>query len=238
MMLKFLANTLEQLDLALDQLAIADTNYKRFTLMLVDNVVELTLHRHAQDISNEQKYFKYSKKPPYPPEIIQAALGQSFEAKAKFAQKSGLLTPIETQSIVTLHSFRNEVYHQGIAHEPILPAISLFYFKSACHFLGNLKIGGVTWRMGEPIPHRAKKYLGPNPSWTIRDSFPAASPPPVKGVRHDILTSHSPRAEWSLQARALTIRPSGGPTSHRGDAALDQNLSHALSDCGWLSLFL
>lgn len=35
--------------LALDQLAVNDVNYKRFTLMLVDNVVELTLHKHASE---------------------------------------------------------------------------------------------------------------------------------------------------------------------------------------------
>jgi hypothetical protein len=44
-MLKVLVNVLEQMDLALDQLAVNDVNYKRFTLMLVDNVVELTLHQ-------------------------------------------------------------------------------------------------------------------------------------------------------------------------------------------------
>jgi hypothetical protein len=37
------------MDLALDQLAVNDINYKRFTLMLVDNVVEITLHQHASD---------------------------------------------------------------------------------------------------------------------------------------------------------------------------------------------
>lgn len=44
-MIQFLSDNIDQLDLALDQLVIADRNYDRFAFMLVDNVVELTLHR-------------------------------------------------------------------------------------------------------------------------------------------------------------------------------------------------
>jgi hypothetical protein len=44
-MLQFFADQIDQLDLCLDQLAIRDRNFDRFALMLVDNVVELTLHR-------------------------------------------------------------------------------------------------------------------------------------------------------------------------------------------------
>ena len=52
-MIQFLADNIDQLDLALDQLAIHDRNFDRFAFMLIDNVVELTLHRHAQDKANE-----------------------------------------------------------------------------------------------------------------------------------------------------------------------------------------
>ena len=43
-MLKFLANNIEQLDLALEHCEKSDANNARFALMLVDNVVEFTLH--------------------------------------------------------------------------------------------------------------------------------------------------------------------------------------------------
>ena len=39
-MIQFLADNIDQLDLALDQLAVADRNFDRFALMLVDNVKE------------------------------------------------------------------------------------------------------------------------------------------------------------------------------------------------------
>ena len=40
-MLQFVADQIDQLDLALDQLSVRDRNFDRFALMLVDNVVEL-----------------------------------------------------------------------------------------------------------------------------------------------------------------------------------------------------
>ena len=42
-MIQFLADGIDQLDLALDQLVVRERNFDRFALMLVDNMVELTL---------------------------------------------------------------------------------------------------------------------------------------------------------------------------------------------------
>jgi hypothetical protein len=53
-----MADHIDQLDLALDQLAVGDRNFDRFALMLVDNVVELTLHQFAQDKANEKRLAK------------------------------------------------------------------------------------------------------------------------------------------------------------------------------------
>jgi hypothetical protein len=44
MEIRFLANIIDQLDFALDHLALADVNYKRLALMLIDNAKELALH--------------------------------------------------------------------------------------------------------------------------------------------------------------------------------------------------
>ncbi len=43
-MLRFLANNLEQLDLAQEHVSTGDANKARFGLMLTDNAVEITLH--------------------------------------------------------------------------------------------------------------------------------------------------------------------------------------------------
>jgi hypothetical protein len=48
-MLRFLADNIEQVDLALEHVAKGDANNARFGLMLLDNVVEITLHQIAKD---------------------------------------------------------------------------------------------------------------------------------------------------------------------------------------------
>jgi hypothetical protein len=173
-MTQFLANVLEQMDLALDQLAVNDANYKRFTLMLVDNVVELTLHQYASDKSSANERWGPLLKPKYPPKLVAAAMGQNFDDKAKLAAETGLISKIVKDTIVILHSFRNEVYHRGIAHENILPAISLFYFQNACDILGQYKPSVYSWGTRNSIPHRAKKYLGANPFMKLPELFSLA----------------------------------------------------------------
>ena len=61
-MLKFLANNSEQLDLALEHCEKGDANNVRFALMLVDNVVEITLHQIANDKRQDRELWKYRDK--------------------------------------------------------------------------------------------------------------------------------------------------------------------------------
>lgn len=59
-MIQTLADHIDQLDLALDQLALHDRNFDRFALMLIDNVVELTLHTHARDRAAENRMLAHA----------------------------------------------------------------------------------------------------------------------------------------------------------------------------------
>jgi hypothetical protein len=172
-MLRFLANSLEQMDLALDQLAVNDVNYKRFALMLVDNVVELTLHQYAIEQSNWNRMFQMLP-PKYPPKLVADALGQYFDAKVKLAAESGYIAAHLKDTFNILHSFRNEVYHRGMTHEEILPAVSLFYFQNACQLLETFAPGVFSYSERQRIPHRAQKYLGVRPSHTSLNDFKAA----------------------------------------------------------------
>ena len=90
-MIRFLADNIDQFDLALDQLAVSDRDFDRFALMLVDNVVELTLHRFVQDRASENEMWGRIDKPKHDPKVIEKALGlgQDFDNKAKAARKLG-----------------------------------------------------------------------------------------------------------------------------------------------------
>jgi hypothetical protein len=174
-MMQFLANVLEQMDLALDQLAVNDINYKRFTLMLVDNVVELTLHQHASKIAAQNKMWgQVRRKSKHPPKLIEAALGQNFDDKVKLAAHTELITNTVKDTILILHSFRNQVYHRGMTHEAILPGISLFYFQNACDLLQRFRPDYYSWGSKDSIPYRARKYLGSKPLMNLDKIFPEA----------------------------------------------------------------
>jgi len=162
-MSRFLANIIDQMDLALDNLAIDDVSYKRFSLMLVDNAVELMLHEFAKDKSKENRMWGSFGASPNDPKLVSAALGQYFEPKVKLARTANLVTQEIGDTIVILHSFRNQVYHQGLQHEGILAAIAIFYFRVACTVLAACEPNWLSWGSNQGIPYRARSCLGNSP---------------------------------------------------------------------------
>jgi hypothetical protein len=165
----FLASIIEQMDLALDQLALNDANYQRFALMLVDNAMELTLHRYANDKYNENEMWGKLSEPRHDPKAVATAMGQHFESKVKLARVTGLIDQSACNSIITLHSFRNQIYHRGVCYEKILAALSLFYFKIACDVFEKYSPPWYSWSSGQTITHRARKYLGNKPLNNIQE---------------------------------------------------------------------
>lgn len=159
-MIQFLADNIDQLDLALDQLSVSDRNFDRFALMLVDNVVELTLHRFIQDKSSENDMWGRRNKPEHDPKIIEKGLGQNFSNKAKAARELGLLNDSLCESILNLHSFRNTSYHQGLRHEGILHSLAIFYFRNACEVLKAYEPAWWGWSSDDQFSYRARKYIG------------------------------------------------------------------------------
>lgn len=170
-MLSFLATTIEQMDLALDQLALDDINYKRFALMLVDNVVELVVHNHAKAKHNENEMWKRFREPEHDLALVAKAMGQNFSPKIKLAVETNLFAENVGESIIILHSFRNQLYHAGMSHESILPHLASFYFNIACEVLENYSPAFIGWGSNQKIPHRAKKYLGSNPFMNAKEVF-------------------------------------------------------------------
>ena len=159
-MIQFLSDNIDQLDLALDQLAISDRNFDRFALMLIDNIVELTLHRYAQDIANVNEMRARWGGQESNQNVIMKALGQNFDAKVKAASKTGLIDKDMCGSILNLHSYRNTTYHKGLRHEKILHSLALFYFRNACEILKAYEPELWGWCSTDRISHRAMKYIG------------------------------------------------------------------------------
>jgi hypothetical protein len=159
-MIQFLADNMDQLDLALDQLSFRDRNFDRFALMLIDNVIELTLHQFVKDKASENGLFEKLNKPKYDSNEIQRAIGPNFDNKVKFAAKYSLISNEICESILYIHTYRNTAYHQGLRHEEILHSLAVFHLINACTLLINYKPRIWCWSSKDKLSHRARKYLG------------------------------------------------------------------------------
>ncbi len=158
-MLLFLASVLEQLDVALEHVTKRDVHNARFSLMLTDNAVELVLHQIAKSKSSDLKSWFYKRDEYSHTKELEDALRRSFEAKVKFAKLEGKLDEETAQTISIIHQYRNEVYHVGLQHEAILPALAAFHFDAACRFIGTFDPRGLGWGSNMVLPERARKYF-------------------------------------------------------------------------------
>ncbi len=158
-MILFLATVIEQLDLALEHISKGDVHNARFGLMLTDNAIELVLHQIAKDKARECEFRSYLQKVCKHQSALNKALGRSFEHKVKFGRLEGHLGDEAAETIRTLHSYRNEVYHVGLQHERILPALSHFYLDVVCSSLATFEPRYLSWGPDLKLPARAQKYF-------------------------------------------------------------------------------
>lgn len=158
-MLLFLAGVVEQLDLALEHIGKRDAHNARFGLMLTDNAVELLLHQIVKDKRAEAASWRYQDKPyPYESQLRKAFLG-SFSDKVAFARIEGTLDDESARTFNTLHNYRNDVYHAGLAHEGILLALARLYFNTSCAYISRYEPMGIGWASDQTMPERAQKYF-------------------------------------------------------------------------------
>ncbi|PTV70222.1 hypothetical protein [Agrobacterium pusense] len=156
--LSFYAALLDQMDLALEHLDKGGVHDARFALMLTDNAVELAIHKLATEKHSDLMSWSRLEKYPHKQELVEA-VGQSFDAKLKFARIESMVTDEQARTVAIMHEFRNELYHVGLQHEPILPAIASFYFWFACDILQAFPGRGLYSGNKMVIPERAKKYF-------------------------------------------------------------------------------
>jgi hypothetical protein len=151
---------IEQLDLAAKQFDRASSAYARFALILTDNVLELMLHRFAEQELKWDEMWRSLGKQKYSDDERTRVLGQHFEEKPKFARKLGVLSDDEMTFVLICHRYRNELYHRGIVHESVIFDIAWQYHDVVCDLMPRLQKGSYRWRMGESISAVVKTYCG------------------------------------------------------------------------------
>lgn len=150
---------IEQLDLAAEQLAKTTPAYSRFALLLADNAVELLLHQLAEHVLLSDANPLYLGEPKYPAEERRSVLGQHFDVKVKFAHRTGYVDEDQRDFILFAHRYRNELYHVGIRHEPILHALAWEYHRLACDLLPLIQ--DMSWSSNVTPSTAVVRHVGP-----------------------------------------------------------------------------
>jgi hypothetical protein len=145
---------IEQLDLAAVQLHQDNPAYRRFALILTDNVVELLAYNRCKSELN-----LYCGR--YPTKTRVGVLGNDFHAKLSFLATLGLLPQDELAFVGAAHEYRNESYHTGIVHDDIFHALAWHYHAVACELFVRLRPGsGFLWSESVRPSAVAAKHLG------------------------------------------------------------------------------
>jgi hypothetical protein len=158
-MLLFLANLIEQIDVAVEHLEKGDANNARFALMLSDNAVELMPHRMAQDEKRKLKNYPHSGTTNPHKTALNRAQGRHFDEKVKFAKLTARLSEDQADILTIAHAIRNEIYHVGVQHEAILRAVAGLHIKTVCDFFFAHSPISMSWNSNQRLPDRAKAYF-------------------------------------------------------------------------------
>lgn len=175
-MLAFLANLLDQMDLALEHIKKGGVHDARFGLILVDNSIELAMHELATTKNEKLNRLSHVIETYPHRKDLEEATGHVFEAKLKFAKLGGLITEEQSRTISLVHDIRNELYHVGLQHEEILPSLACFYFSTVCDILSRYPINGFGYSYGIKLSERSRKYLTSRGKYSPAeaDDFPKA----------------------------------------------------------------
>lgn len=227
-MLRFLAHTLEQLDLALEHVLKGDAHSARFPVMLTDNALELVLHQFASDERRERSAL-WKREKTYDDAVeLEAALGRHFDAKLRFAKPRLPLSDEEAQTIAICHDLRNDVYHIGLQHEAVLPAIAGLYFVCAASVLQRYKPAFLSYSPNMVMPERSRKFFEQQPfGLRAREDFQkgcralAAQAGFAGGRFIEALADHLAEI-IEQQDSVIEIVATGGPNQTSRDEAVTQ----------------
>jgi hypothetical protein len=196
--MRYAKTCIEQLDLAAVQLHQDNPAYRRFALILTDNIVELMCHMCHQKC--EDQFWGVGVIPGFEVRLEEKeyVLGSDFAAKVNFLRRHDLITQDEQVFMSAAHNYRNESYHTGIVHDDIMHALAWHYHKIACELFGRLRprvFGGSPDREWSAA---IKKHCGEHPFQSMMDgdgfftaaqSLAAARPTPQPNLSDVLATS-------------------------------------------------
>lgn len=136
--MKYFHTCVEQLDMAAQQLSYQNAVADRLALILVDNIVELMVHRRCGDVFWADTMWQEIGDRKYSPSKRQEVLGEHFDPKVSFLKSLGLVTDDERIFCQNAHKFRNEAYHIGMLHEDVIHELAWNYHGLACELFSRI----------------------------------------------------------------------------------------------------
>jgi hypothetical protein len=154
--LKFFSTIIEQLDMALAEIAVDQPINSRLALILIDNATELLIHRSCEQYAARGAG---KDKTPLSPKMRREATGDHFEPKLAVMRHVDAITEDERRFIAIAHAYRNELYHVGLRHEEVLRPIAQHYFQLACAFLPKMGPRSIGWGPDFKLSERVRRYV-------------------------------------------------------------------------------
>jgi len=197
---KTLTTYVEQLDRAAEELRGGTDVGNRLALILVDNVIELLLHRYCESRFGWQTLLTLHKPSQrYSRAAKTRVLGNRFDEKVKFVKAEERLSEIEAYFINLCHKYRNEAYHVGLSRENVLLPVASLYHELAVELF--IRLDTKTRGHGRKIevPERVAKHAPPSWSTGYVDLYDTA--PIAKSL--DSARPALPRSAGAFYADAL-----------------------------------
>jgi hypothetical protein len=140
--MRFATLIVEQLDRAATELAVNHPLNARMALILIDNAVELIIHRRCESLVRSDRK---SGAPKLTAANRRSILGHYFGEKIKFLEKMTAISDVERHFIGELHAHRNTLYHVGLSDDDIIRPLAVAYFRLTCDLLHRLDNRTLGW---------------------------------------------------------------------------------------------
>ena len=166
--MRYVLTIVEQMDRAARELVTDHPINNRLALILVDNAMEVMLHRqctdrleldsmasglwkahetliHGESANDHPPFSVDLKKDVMTHKQRSQAKGIFLDGKLKVLESMEDITSKERRFIAIAHGYRNELYHVGLTHDEIIRPLAAQYFLLSCDLfvrLGNKGILG------------------------------------------------------------------------------------------------
>lgn len=186
----YLIVCVEQLDRANDELADGSAIAGRLALILIDNVVELLMHRRCEGIFQREAALDPdpAKSGQYSRAARVRVLGQRFDEKYKFLLREGNLSQQELDFVRICHNIRGEAYHAGLTHDAFIRSLAAEYHTLACLLVARLQNSWRTSGSSDQFGPRIEKHLRAGPG-RLADRYLGT---PVEDIAESLNASRSP----------------------------------------------